>query len=173
MQSLIEETIILGIDIGTNVMGLGLIKYKYKTKYKYNVKKMEIIDIKELFLYRISDETFKVKKIFKVILDLIDIYSPNELVIESPFIGKNLQSSIKIGITQGIVIAAALYKKILFFEYSTRKIKMYITGNGNATKEQVAKMLKRLSKCKKFPCSHFDASDALAVAVCHYVCNVM
>lgn len=144
-------------------MGFGLIKY--------NVKNMEIIDMKELFLDRISDENLKVKKIFKVILDIIDNYSPNELVVESPFIGKNLQSAIKIGITQGIVIAAALYKKILFFEYATRKIKMYITGNGNATKEQVAKMLKRLLKLEQFPCSHFDASDAIAVAVCHYVCK--
>lgn len=146
-------------------MGFGLIKT--------NVKTMVIIDMKELFLDRISDETLKGKKIFKVILDLIENYSPNEIVIESPFIGKNLQSSIQIGITQGIVIAAALYKKRLFFEVATRKIKRDITGNGNATKEQVAKMLKKLLKLEQFPCSHFDACDAIAVAVCHYLCKVI
>lgn len=146
-------------------MGFGLIKT--------NVKKMEIIDLKELFLYRISDETLKVKTIFQVILDIIDNYSPDEIVIEKPFIGKNLQSAIKIGITQGIVMAAALYKKILFFEYSTRKIKMFITGNGNASKEQVAKMIKKLLKLEQFPYFHFDASDAIAVAVGHYICKVI
>jgi crossover junction endodeoxyribonuclease RuvC len=167
LQSLIEEPtqIILGIDIGTNVMGLGLIKT--------NVKNMEFIDMKELFLDRISDEKLKVKTIFKVILDIIESYSPNELVIESPFIGQNLQSSIKTGITQGIIIAAALYKNILLFEYSTRKIKIYLTGYGNATKEQVAKMLKKLLNLEQLTCYNFDASDAIAVAACHYICKVI
>lgn len=163
MPSPIDDSIILGIDPGTNVMGLGLIKT--------NGKNMEVIDMKELFLYRISDHFIKLKKIFKVTLEIIDNYSPNELAIESPFFGKNAQSSLKIGRAQGVAIAAALYKEILITEYSPRKIKMSITGYGNATKEHVAKMLKKLLKLEQFPCSHLDASDAIAVAVCHHRCH--
>lgn len=159
INDLIKEDIILGIDPGTNVMGLGLIKTKDKN--------MDVIDMKELSLYRILDENLKFKKIFNTIIDIIDNYSPKELAIESTFIGNNVQSSLKIGKAQGVAIAAALYKQILFAEYSPRKIKMSITGFGNATKDQVANMLKKLLKCEQFPCSHFDASDALAVAVCH------
>lgn len=163
IDSLIKEDIILGIDPGTNIMGLGLLKTKGKN--------MEIIEMKELFLYRISDFNLKLKKILKVILDVIDNYSPRELAIESTFFGKNAQSSLKIGRAQGVAIAAALYKKILFVEYSPRKIKMSITGHGNASKDQVANMLKQLLKLEQFPCSHFDASDAIAVAVCHSICK--
>lgn len=160
---IIKEFIILGIDPGINVMGLGLLKTKGKN--------MEVLDMKELFLSRILDYNLKFKKILKVTLDIIDNYSPKELAIESTFIGKNAQSSLKIGRAQGVAIAAALYKEKLFAEYSPRKIKMSITGHGNATKDQVANMLKQLLKLEQFPCSHFDASDAIAVAVCHSICR--
>jgi crossover junction endodeoxyribonuclease RuvC len=144
-------------------MGLGLLKTKGKN--------LEVLDMKELFLYRISDNNLKFKKILSVILEIIDNYSPKELAIESTFFGKNAQSALKIGRAQGIAISAALYKQIIFAEYSPRKIKMSITGYGNATKDQVANTLKKLLKLKQFPCSHFDASDAIAVAVCHSKCR--
>lgn len=160
---MIKESTILGIDPGTNVMGLGLIKTKGKN--------MEVLEMKELFLYRILDENIKYKLVFNTTLDIIEKFSPKEIAIESPFIGDNVQSSLKIGRAQGIAIAAALYKKIRFTEYPPRKIKMSITGYGNATKEQVAKMIKKLLKLEQFPCSHFDATDAIATAICHSICN--
>ena len=101
---------------------------------------------------------------------IIDEYKPDELAIEAPFFGKNVQSMLKLGRAQGVAIAAALSKNIPFTEYSPRKIKMSITGSGNSSKEQVAAMLVQIlgiEKEQKF----LDATDALGAALCHYYQN--
>jgi len=153
------ERIILGIDPGTNIMGYGLIFVKDNS--------IELIKMDVLKLSKIDNQPLKLKKIFETILDLIDQYKPDELSIEAPFYGKNIQSMLKLGRAQGVAMAAALYRSVPIFEYAPRKIKQSITGSGNASKEQVAAMLINLMKIKE---SHkfLDATDALAVAVCHY-----
>lgn len=158
--TLYQEVVILGIDPGTTVMGFGLIKVVRK--------QAELIMIDELFLSKYTHHSLKLKKIFEKTLSLIDIYHPDELAIESPFLGKNIQSMLKLGRAQGVAMAASLYRKVPITEYSPKKIKMAITGNGNASKEQVAKMLQTLLCLKKSPVRNFDANDGLAAAMCHY-----
>jgi len=153
------ERIILGIDPGTNIMGYGIILTKGNS--------IELIKMDILKLSKIENQPLKLKKIFETTLEIIEIHKPDELAIEAPFFGKNVQSMLKLGRAQGVAIAAALYKSIPVFEYSPRKIKQSITGNGSASKEQVAAMLFNLLKIKDAPAS-LDASDGLAVAVCHY-----
>ncbi len=114
-----------------------------------------------------KDPYLKLKKIFERTQKLIEAYHPDELAIEAPFYGKNVQSMLKLGRAQGVGIAAGITKGIPVFEYAPKKIKQSITGNGNASKEQVAAMLKNLLKYEEQP-SYFDATDALSVAVCHY-----
>jgi len=109
----------------------------------------------------------KLKVIFEGILTIIDQFNPDELAIEAPFFGKNVQSMLKLGRAQGVSMAAALYRNIPITEYSPKKIKMAITGNGNASKEQVAKMLQNLLSLKEIP-KNLDATDGLAAAVCHF-----
>lgn len=118
-------------------------------------------------LNKIDDAFLKLKEIFSGITEIIEKYNPDEMAIESPFYGKNVQSMLKLGRAQGVAIAAALYKKIPVFEYSPRKIKQSITGKGSASKEQMAAMLQRLLLFENHS-DFLDATDALGVAVCHY-----
>lgn len=154
-----SERIILGIDPGTTVMGFGVIKVTGQT--------MELLVLTELILTKTDDHYVKMKKIFERTLQLIDTYHPDEIAIEAPFFGKNVQSMLKLGRAQGVAIAAGLYREIPIAEYLPKKIKMAITGNGNASKEQVAKMLQQLLNLKELPI-HLDATDGLAAAVCHF-----
>ena len=154
------EKIILGIDPGTTVMGFGIISVKGS--------KMELVCIHELVLKKYPNHETKLKYIFERTLALIDEFHPDEVALEAPFFGKNVQSMLKLGRAQGVAMAASLYRDIPITEYSPKKVKMAITGNGNASKEQVAGMLKNLLGLKEFPTKYLDASDGLAVAVCHY-----
>ena len=154
-----SEKIILGIDPGTTIMGFGLIKVIDK--------KMELIQLDELILKKYTDHYVKLKIIFERTIHLIETYHPDEIAIEAPFFGKNVQSMLKLGRAQGVAMAAGLSREVPITEYSPKKIKMAITGNGNASKEQVAKMLQSLLKLKTIP-KNLDATDGLAAAVCHF-----
>jgi crossover junction endodeoxyribonuclease RuvC len=153
------ETIILGIDPGTIIMGYGLIHVKGKN--------MELINFGVLHLSKYNDHATKLKTIFEKTLHLIDNYHPDHLAIEAPFFGKNVQSMLKLGRAQGVAMAAGLYRNIPIFEYSPKKIKQSITGNGNASKEQVARMMQTLLNIGELP-KDLDATDGLAAAVCHH-----
>ena len=153
------DKIILGIDPGTTIMGYGLIAV--------SGSKMEHIDLGVLHLGKLNDHALKLKTIFEYTLALIDKHHPDDLAIESPFFGKNVQSMLKLGRAQGVAMAAGLFRRVPIFEYSPKKIKLSITGNGNASKEQVAAMLLTLLKLKELP-EKLDATDGLAAAVCHY-----
>ena len=154
-----NEKIILGIDPGTTIMGFGLIKVKDK--------KMSLILMNELNLTKYKDHYLKLKLIFERTISLIESYNPDEIAIEAPFFGKNIQSMLKLGRAQGVAMAAGLTREIPIQEYSPKKIKMSITGNGTASKEQVAKMLQSLLKIEKLP-KNLDSTDGLAAAVCHF-----
>ncbi|CAM4286464.1 crossover junction endodeoxyribonuclease RuvC [Zobellia roscoffensis] len=153
------EKIILGIDPGTTIMGFGLIKVVGK--------KMEFIQMNELMLKKYDDHYVKLKLIFERTIELIDTYHPDEIAIEAPFFGKNVQSMLKLGRAQGVAMAAGLSREIPITEYLPKKIKMAITGNGNASKEQVAKMLQSVLGLKTLP-KNLDSTDGLAAAVCHF-----
>ena len=155
----VQERIILGIDPGTSVMGYGIIMAKGK--------KMELMRMGVIRLSKYPDHAVKMKKIFDRVCQLIEEFSPDELAIEAPFFGKNVQSMLKLGRAQGVSIAAALRYDMSYVEYAPRKIKQSITGNGNASKEQVAIMLQNMLKFKEMP-KYLDATDGLAVAVCHH-----
>jgi len=157
--SLSSERIILGIDPGTTIMGYGLIQQQGN--------KINLITMGILKLSKYNDHALKLKKIFERTLGLIEEYHPDELAIEAPFYGKNVQSMLKLGRAQGVAMAAGLYKELPIFEYSPKKIKQSITGNGNASKEQVAGLLANLVKFDREP-EFLDATDGLAAAVCHY-----
>ena len=154
-----KEKIILGIDPGTTIMGFGLIKVIGKT--------MTFLQLNELDLKKYDDHYLKLKLIFERTIELIDTHHPDEIAIEAPFFGKNVQSMLKLGRAQGVAMAAGLSREIPITEYSPKKIKMAITGNGNASKEQVAKMLQSLLGLKTLP-KNLDATDGLAAAVCHF-----
>ncbi|MFI5164696.1 MAG: crossover junction endodeoxyribonuclease RuvC, partial [Bacteroidia bacterium] len=150
---------ILGIDPGTNIMGYGAIHL--------NGKEIKLLGAGIISLQKIEDHPLKLKKIFEGTIELIEQFHPDELAIEAPFFGKNVQSMLKLGRAQGIAIAAALVRNIPVFEYSPKKIKQSVTGNGNASKEQVASMLQKLLQIKNLP-HYLDATDALGAAMCHY-----
>ena len=154
-----SDKIILGIDPGTTIMGFGLIKVVKK--------KMHFLQLNELQLKKYDDHYLKLKLIFERTVELIDTYKPDQIAIEAPFFGKNVQSMLKLGRAQGVSIAAALNFNIPITEYSPKKIKMAITGNGNSSKEQVAKMLKSMLNIKELP-KNLDSTDGLAAAVCHF-----
>ncbi|HET8735057.1 MAG TPA: crossover junction endodeoxyribonuclease RuvC [Pricia sp.] len=154
-----NEKIILGIDPGTTIMGFGLIKVVDK--------KMHFLQMNELQLKKYSDPYTKLKLIFDRTIDLIDSHHPDEIAIEAPFYGKNVQSMLKLGRAQGVAMAAGLSRQIPITEYLPKKIKMAITGNGNASKEQVAKMLQTTLGLKSLP-KNLDSTDGLAAAVCHF-----
>ena len=152
------ERIILGIDPGTTIMGFGLIKVEKNQMY--------FLQLNELKLSKYSDHYVKLKLIFERTIELIETFHPDEIAIEAPFFGKNVQSMLKLGRAQGVAMAAGLSRDIPITEYSPKKIKMAITGNGNASKEQVAKMLQSLLGIKDLP-KNLDSTDGLAAAVCH------
>ena len=154
-----EEKIIIGIDPGTNIMGYGIIKVIDK--------EITLLSMGSIHLTKITDPYLKLKRIFDRTLALIDEYHPDEMAIEAPFYGKNVQSMLKLGRAQGVSISAALFRDISITEYMPKKIKMSITGSGNSSKEQVAAMLVNILKLKEVP-KHLDATDGLAAAVCHY-----
>ncbi|MDD7272696.1 MAG: crossover junction endodeoxyribonuclease RuvC [Prevotella sp.] len=154
--------IILGIDPGTNIMGYGIIKVENN---KASLIVMGVIDMR-----REKDIYLRLGKIFKRVTAIIEEYLPNEVAIEAPFFGKNIQSMLKLGRAQGVAIAAAIERDVPIREYAPLKIKMAITGNGAASKEQVAMMLQKLLNLKKEDMPQFmDATDALAAAYCHYL----
>ena len=140
-------------------MGYGLIKEREN--------KLALISMSVIHLSKLENQALKLKKIFERTLALIDEYHPDELAIEAPFYGKNVQSMLKLGRAQGVAMAAALYRSVPIFEYSPKKIKQAITGNGNASKEQVAAMLMSMMVIDDKP-RHLDATDGLAAAVCHF-----
>jgi crossover junction endodeoxyribonuclease RuvC len=153
------ERIILGIDPGTNIMGYGVIKAQGKDPVLLS---MGITDMRKE-----KDPYKSLQIIFRAVIALIDEYHPDELAIEAPFFGKNVQSMLKLGRAQGVAIAAALSRDIPIFEYAPRKIKMSITGQGSASKEQVADILSRILHFKDIP-KNLDATDGVAAAVCHF-----
>jgi len=156
-----KDRIILGIDPGTMVMGYGLLRI---TKNKPQLIVMGVLELKKY-----DDQYVKLQKIFARTLALIDEYHPDELAIETPFFGKNVQSMLKLGRAQGVAISAALYRNLPITEYAPLKIKMSITGNGNASKEQVAEMLRHYLKIpQESMLPQLDATDGLAAAVCHF-----
>jgi crossover junction endodeoxyribonuclease RuvC len=151
--------IILGIDPGTIVMGYGLITVKDN--------KVSLLELGVLKPGTIKDSYKKLQLIFNTVSGLITKYQPTDFAIEAPFFGKNVQSMLKLGRAQGVAIAAAMRHGLEVTEYSPKKVKQSITGNGNADKMQVMKMLQTLLSFKENP-KHFDATDALAVAMCHH-----
>lgn len=155
-----QERIILGIDPGTKIMGYGIIKAVGK--------KAVFLGMGDLNFSRTSDHYLRLQKIFTGTLELIDKYHPDELAIEAPFYGKNVQSMLKLGRAQGVAISAALSRDLPIFEYAPRKIKLAITGQGAASKEQVAGFLKNVLQFKEDIPKNLDATDGLAAAMCHF-----
>lgn len=156
------EKIILGIDPGTNVLGYGVIKI---VGHKVNMEAMGVIDLRKC-----QDAYLKLGRIYERIIGIIDTFLPDELAIEAPFFGKNVQSMLKLGRAQGVAIAAAISRDIPIHEYAPMKIKMAITGNGGASKEQVADILKRVLNIREESMlPYLDATDALGAAYCHYL----
>jgi crossover junction endodeoxyribonuclease RuvC len=152
------DKIILGMDPGTNVMGYGILEQQNTS--------VKLIQFGVIHLSKYPNQEVKLKKIFERVLGIIDEFNPDEVALEAPFYGKNIQSMLKLGRAQGVAMAAALYRDIPITEYAPKKVKQSVTGNGNASKEQVASMLKQLLKFKESP-KLLDATDALAVALCH------
>jgi crossover junction endodeoxyribonuclease RuvC len=156
---MLEDKIILGIDPGTTVLGYGIIHIKGKN--------IELLNFGIVQLSKLPTHPDKLKRIFERLDGLIKEYRPDEMAIEAPFFGKNVQSMLKLGRAQGVAIAAAINNNVPFEEYTPRRIKQAVTGNGNAAKEQVAAMLQSLLKFKEIP-KLLDATDGLAVALCHH-----
>ncbi|MDH5367036.1 MAG: crossover junction endodeoxyribonuclease RuvC [Cyclobacteriaceae bacterium] len=154
------EKIILGLDPGTSVMGYGLISAKRQ--------KLDLIQFGVIHLSKYNSHELKLKKIFERVISLIDDYHPDEVALEAPFYGKNVQSMLKLGRAQGVAMAAALSREIPITEYAPKKVKQSVTGNGNASKEQVAQMIMTLLNFKDNPPKLLDATDALGVAVTHH-----
>jgi len=156
------DKVILGIDPGTNVLGYGVVHIVGKS---IKMEAMGVIDLRKC-----SDVYLKLGRIYERVQGIIDSFHPDEMAIESPFFGKNVQSMLKLGRAQGVAIAAAISRDVPIHEYAPLKIKQAITGNGAASKEQVAGMLKRLLSIKEESMlPYMDATDALAAAYCHYL----
>ena len=154
-----KEKVILGIDPGTNVMGYGLILIEGN---QFTVMQYGVIHLKKYETHEL-----KLKKIFERVTGIITEFHPDMVALEAPFHGQNVQSMLKLGRAQGVAMAAALARDVPITEYSPKKIKQSVTGNGNASKIQVAEMLKTLLKLTETP-KLLDATDALAVALCHH-----
>lgn len=155
------ERIIIGIDPGTNVMGYGILGIKSR--------KPEMIAMGVIQLSKFESHYLRLSRIFTRVTSLIEQYLPDEMAIEAPFFGKNVQSMLKLGRAQGVAMAAALNRDIPITEYEPRKIKMAITGNGAASKEQVQEMLRRILNIpKENLLPQLDATDALGAALCHF-----
>jgi len=151
--------IILGIDPGTTIMGYGLIRQ--------NGKNPEMVTMGVIELHKITRHYDRLRRIFHRIDQIIREYNPDQVALEAPFYGKNVQSMLKLGRAQGVAMSAALSHSLPIFEYAPRKIKQSITGNGNASKEQVANMLQSMFSITDMP-KNLDATDGLAAAVCHF-----
>ena len=161
---MIRDKVILGIDPGTSIMGYGLIKIVDNQPF--------LLAMGILELNKYDDHYLRLQRIFNRVISLIDEYHPDELAIESPFFGKNVQSMLKLGRAQGVAMAAGLSRNIPIFEYAPLKIKMAITGNGRASKEQVADLLQRYLKIpQESLLPQLDATDGLAAALCHFFQN--
>jgi len=150
---------ILGIDPGSNAMGYAVIDARGEH--------IQLVDIGVLRLPTHNNQSLKLRKIYHEVIRLVDTFAPDELAIEAPFYGKNPQSMLKLGRAQGVAIVAAANKAINVTEYSPKSIKQSVTGNGNASKEQVAGVLRHILKTP-FGISSQDATDALGAAVCHH-----
>ncbi len=159
MNRVINDKVIIGIDPGTQILGFGVIHIQGKN---IEYKEMGVINLKKH-----KDHFVTLKIISEEVLKLIEKYNPDEMAIESPFYGKNPQVMLKLGRAQGAAIAAALRRDIPIFEYSPKSIKLAITGKGSASKEQVALMVQKLLNIN-FDQKYLDATDALAIAICHY-----
>ncbi len=161
-KTTVAEKIILGIDPGTNVMGYGVIKVIGN--------KAEMVSMGVINMVKMNDPYLRLGHIFERVTGIIESYLPDEMAIEAPFFGKNVQSMLKLGRAQGVAIAAAIERDIPIHEYAPMKIKMAITGNGTASKEQVAGMLQRMLhlNAEEMP-KYMDATDALGAAYCHFL----
>jgi crossover junction endodeoxyribonuclease RuvC len=153
------ERIIMGIDPGTTIMGYGVIRA--------TGKKAELVVLGVIDLKKYANHYLKLQRIFERTVQLIAEYLPDEIAIEAPFFGKNVQSMLKLGRAQGVAMAAALSRDVPICEYAPRKIKQMITGMGEASKEQVAAILKNVFDIKELP-HELDATDGLAAALCHF-----
>ena len=162
MPQKVAERIILGVDPGTSVMGYGLILAKGQ--------KLSLLQYGVIHLSKYDGHALKLQKIFQRMLQIIEEYQPDEMALEAPFYGKNIQSMLKLGRAQGVAMAAALSRDIPIVEYAPKKVKQSVTGNGNASKEQVARMIKQILKFEEDGKKEFmlDATDALGVAICHF-----
>ncbi|MDE5838455.1 MAG: crossover junction endodeoxyribonuclease RuvC [Paramuribaculum sp.] len=155
------DKVIIGVDPGTNIMGYGILGIKGK---KPNMIALGIIE-----LNKFESHYMRLKRIYDRILSLVEQFLPDEMAIEAPFFGKNVQSMLKLGRAQGVAMAAALAREVPITEYEPRKIKMAITGSGAASKEQVREMLKRILNIKEESLlPQLDSTDALAAALCHF-----
>lgn len=158
----IVERVILGIDPGTNVLGYGVLR---QNGNKVRMEAMGVIDLRKC-----KDVYLKLGRIYERVIGIIDAFHPDELAIESPFFGKNVQSMLKLGRAQGVAIAAAICREVPIHEYAPLKIKQALTSNGQASKEQVAAMLQQILHIpQESMLPYLDATDALAAAYCHYL----
>lgn len=161
MEGKQSDLVILGIDPGTSVLGYGVVRC---CGSKVDIEAMGVIDLRKC-----KDVYLKLGRIHDNVLRLIDSFHPDEMAIESPFFGKNMQSVLKLGRAQGVAIAAAIARDLTVHEYPPTKVKLSVTGNGSASKEQVAGMLAKIFKVDKDSMGDFlDATDALAIAYCHH-----
>ena len=158
-MSKVTDKIIVGIDPGTNIMGYAAIHVKGQ--------KTNLLQYGVIHLSKYKSHELKLKHIFERVSSLMKEFKPDEMAIEAPFYGKNVQSMLKLGRAQGVSMAAALMCDVPIFEYAPKKIKQSVTGSGTASKEQVAHMLKSIFKLKEIP-DLLDATDALGVALCHH-----
>ena len=161
-KNLPAERIILGIDPGTTIMGYGVIRCHGKSQ-------VELVEMGALHMTKIKDHALKLKRIFDRVSGLIETHAPDDLAVEAPFFGQNVQSMLKLGRAQGVALAAALAQEIPVAEYAPRRVKQAVTGSGAASKEQVAGMVQRTLKIptEDMP-KDLDATDGLAVALCHH-----
>ncbi len=154
-----SEKIILGVDPGTVIMGYGILKTFGN--------QVDVLQYGVIHLQKYGNHALKLKKIFERITSILDEFHPDEMALEAPFYGKNVQAMLKLGRAQGVAMAAALSREIPIVEYAPKKVKQSVTGNGNASKQQVAGMLTKQLKIRE-EVEFFDATDALAVALCHH-----
>lgn len=163
-RNVVRQEIILGLDPGTTVMGYGVILVTGGS--------VKLLQFGVIQLSKFDSHELRLKKIFDRVITLIDEFSPDHVALEAPFYGKNVQSMLKLGRAQGVAMSAALSRQIPIVEYAPKKVKQSVTGNGNASKEQVAKMLMTLLQFRETP-KLLDATDALAVAMCHHFQNAI
>ncbi|QOR75103.1 MAG: crossover junction endodeoxyribonuclease RuvC [Thermoflavifilum sp.] len=156
---MLKRLTILGIDPGTVIMGYSVIGCQ--------TGRVDVLEMGVLKLSRHKDHYERLQSIYQKVTQLIDHFPLSDLAIESPFQGKNIQSMLKLGRAQGVAIVCAKQAGLQVTEYSPKKVKQAVTGNGNAGKQQVWLMLQRQLQLPGQP-EYYDATDALAVALCHY-----